>query len=478
MKNILLPFLVFLISLEMFAQTPCDNGFAGLYPCYGFDLLSNIPISTLANTTGTPEGSDIWGWTDSQTGKEYALVATTNSTAFVDITNPVNPIFLGRLDSENGNTSYWRDVKVYNNHAFIVGDNVGNHGMQVFDLTKLRNVTSPQSFSSDAVFTGVSSCHNIVINESKAVAYLVGCNTYSGGVHFVDISNPTSPQDLGGYAAAGYTHDAQVVTYNGPDTEHLGKEIYIGSNENKVVILDVTDPSNVIELSTFTYSQTKYTHQNWLTENHRYLFIGDELDEVNFGNNTKTIIADLQDLDNPSFSFDYYGTTEAIDHNGYVKGNWFYIANYRAGLRVIDISALASDPSSINEIGFFDTYPSNNGSGFNGLWSVYPFFDSGNIILSDIESGLFVVKANETLSNEEFVKESFSLYPNPTSNYITVSAYENTPIETVEIYSLSGRRVFKKLYPKSLEVRIPLSSLAKGVYFLKANSVVQKLIVN
>ena len=154
---------------------------AGEYPCNGYDLMSNIPVSELANTNGNPEGSDIWGWTDTTTGKEYAIAAMTNSTAFVDVTDPINPVFLGRLDSNAGN-NFWRDVKVYKNHAFIVADNVGAHGMQVFDLTKLRGVTTAQNFTADAIYTtdDLGSCHNIFINEDTGVAYLVGCKDARG----------------------------------------------------------------------------------------------------------------------------------------------------------------------------------------------------------------------------------------------------------------------------------------------------------
>jgi len=131
------------------ALFPCENGMAGEFPCDDFDLMSHIPISILATTAGNPEGSDIWGWTDPTTGNEYALVGTTNSTAFVDVTDPVNPIFLGRMETSAG-TNFWRDIKVYNNYAFIVADNVGSHGMQVFDLTRLRNVTNPpETFAPD-----------------------------------------------------------------------------------------------------------------------------------------------------------------------------------------------------------------------------------------------------------------------------------------------------------------------------------------
>ncbi len=150
-----------------YSQTPCVSGFAGEYPCNDYDLLSNVPVSTLANTLGSPEGSDVWGWTDPITGEEYAIAGMTNSMTFVDISDPVNPVYLGRMDTQSGNTSFWRDVKIYQNHAFIVADNVGNHGMQIFDLTRLRSVTSPQTSTADAVYNDVVlNLENDVTNKS------------------------------------------------------------------------------------------------------------------------------------------------------------------------------------------------------------------------------------------------------------------------------------------------------------------------
>ena len=170
----------------------CIDGMAGQFPCNGIDILAILNPNALGGAMA--EGSDVWGWTDASTGKEYALVAMSTGTAFVDITNPITPLMLGRLDT-NAGTNVWRDVKIYNNYAFIVADIVGNHGMQVFDLTKLRTVSNPpETFTADAIYTGVGSCHNLVINESEAVAYLVGCSsTNGGGPIFVDISNPTNP---------------------------------------------------------------------------------------------------------------------------------------------------------------------------------------------------------------------------------------------------------------------------------------------
>ena len=477
----LLPLFITVFTINIsFSQTDCSNGMAGEYPCKDYDLMSHIPVSTLANTSGNPEGSDIWGWTDPTTNKEYAIAAMTNSTAFVDVTDPVNPIFLGRLDTSGG-TSFWRDVKVYNNHAFIVADNAGNHGMQVFDLTKLRGISSPQNFNADAIYTGVGSCHNIVINEQSAVAYLVGCsNTNGGGPIFINISDPKNPTLMGDYTAEGYSHDAQVVTYTGPDSDYTNKEIYIGSNKDKVVILDVSDKSNVKKIANISYSQIGYTHQGWFTEDQRYFILGDETDEQDFGMNTRTLIFDFEDLDNPKLSSTYSGGSTAIDHNGYVKGDEFFMASYRAGMRVFDISNIGSgdNATSMVETGYFDTYPANNTTGFNGAWSLYPYFNSGNIIINDIERGLFVVRKKGTLSISNFeLRTKFSISPNPTKNNPTIRAKENLNVTAIEVFSILGRKVFSKENIHKKEFILPIHNLSKGMYLVKINHKITKKLV-
>jgi choice-of-anchor B domain-containing protein len=465
-----------LISFSCYSQAPCVGGFAGEYPCNNYDLLSNISVSTLANTSGNPEGSDVWGWTDPETGKEYAIAAMTNSTAFVDITDPINPVFLGRLNSNSG-SNYWRDVKIYGNYAFIVADNVGNHGMQVFDLTRLRDVTSPETLSPNVVYNDVTSCHNIVINEASAVAYLVGCNNYSGGPHFVDISDPLNPTSLGGYSLDGYTHDAQVITYNGPDTAYTGKEILVGSNENKVVILDVTDKSTIIKIAEFDYPQIGYTHQGWFTDDQRYFLLGDETDELNFGINTRTLVFDFQDLDNPTQIDTYYGASNAIDHNGYVQGTDFFMASYRAGMRVLDISNIGGTDNQLTEIGYFDTYPQNNGTAFNGAWSVYPYFASGNIIINDIERGLFVVRKSGTLGSVEVLKNRFSISPNPTNKNPIIKVTQNHQIKSVSVFNILGRRIFFKQNINDKEFVLPIEKNLKGVYIVKVNNIISKKLI-
>ena len=155
------------------------------------------------------------------------------------MSDPDNLLLIGILPTASVN-SIWRDIKVYNDHAYIVSE-ASNHGMQIFDLKRLRNVENmPSVFSPDIHYTDFGRAHNIVINEQTGYAYPVGNQDpgrsfsrdpghegglFDGGPIFINIQNPTSPVMEGGFSGVGYCHDAQAVIYDGPDSEHIGKEI-------------------------------------------------------------------------------------------------------------------------------------------------------------------------------------------------------------------------------------------------------------
>ncbi|MBZ0114544.1 MAG: choice-of-anchor B family protein [Thermoanaerobaculia bacterium] len=370
----------------------CIAGTADGYPCERVDLLEVMTPASL----GGGSGSDIWGWTDPLDDHEYALMGLSNGTAFVDITDPADPIYLGNLPTSSGNSS-WRDIKTYNNYAYIVADYDGAHGMQVFDLTDLRNVvTPPVTFVEAAHYSEFDSTHNIVINEESGFAYAVGISqvtsgsSCSGGLHMIDLANPIVPTFAGCFSADGYTHDAQCVNYIGPDSDHAGAEVCFNSNEDTLTIVDVSDKNAPVQLAREGYAGSGYTHQGWLTEDHLYYLMDDETDEIGSGHNTRTYIWDVQDLDAPALIGTYDSGNPATDHNLYIRGNFAYEANYRSGLRILALNDIAN--GNLSEIAYFDTFPDNNNVGTSQTWSVYPFFDSGTVIVSSTGGGLFVLR--------------------------------------------------------------------------------------
>lgn len=385
----------------------CTDGFADRFSCDNVDLLAFLPLSAIGGGRGTMT-NDVWGWTDPESGREYALVGLNDATAFVDVTDAHNPVYVGRLPKPEGVPSAsWRDIKVDENYAYIVADSAPNHGVQIFNLEHLREFDAePIIFEVDAHYDNVSAAHNIVINEDSAFAYVVGANsggeTCGGGLHMINIEDPEHPSFAGcfadvstGRAGTGYSHDAQCVIYNGPDEQYQGHEICIGSNETMISVADVTDKRNPVALGAATYPNVAYTHQGWFSEDHKYFYMNDELDEMSgLVEGTRTLIWDLQDLEDPIMVKEYVSDNPSIDHNLYIKGDLMFQSNYDSGLRILDIS----DRENIRPVAFFDTVPwGEDGGGFRGTWSNYPYFDSGIIVVTSMNEGVFIVKMKDDL---------------------------------------------------------------------------------
>jgi choice-of-anchor B domain-containing protein len=384
-------FLLLLINFQVFSTpfTPCDNstGMAGIFPCQKVDLMKQLPMTEMGGTENTT-GNDIWGWTDPETHKEYALMGMSNGTAFVDVTNPKTPKYLGILPSATSN-SIWRDIKTYKNYAYIVSEAFA-HGLQVFDLTQLRDIAQPPiEFTATLRYREFTHAHNIIINESTGFAYAVGTNTCNGGLHMMSLEDPANPTFVGCFSADGETHDAQCVTYIGPDVEHENQEICFNSNQDTITIVNVTDKNAPQQISRNSYDNFGFVHQGWLTEDQRYFLSDDELDEENFGHKTRTYIWDMLDLEAPVLMGYYQGPKDSIDHNIYIKGKLAYLTNYSSGLSIVDITDIEN--ANLKEVANFDSFPAHDMATFDGAWSNYPYFASGNIILSDFDKGLFIL---------------------------------------------------------------------------------------
>ncbi|QBR94101.1 choice-of-anchor B family protein [Nocardioides euryhalodurans] len=401
----------------------CRGGEAAGFPCKGIDLLSHVSREEL----GLSFVNDIWGWTDHTRGRHhagaqgkgkhgkdkgrhgkrhhYALIGGAEGTVFVDITNPRRPDIVGTLPTHSTvGGEFWRDIKVYEDHAYIVSEHEG-HQMQVFDLTQLRGVRgAPVTFEETAVYDigGAGNTHNLNINEDTGYAYLVGTSTCRGGLHMVDLDDPAAPAYAGCFDGHGYIHDTQCVVYRGPDREYRGREICFNANaefvgptiediENTLSIVDVTDKEQPVALSRVFYGQDGYSHQGWLDDKQRYYIHGDELDEQLRGINTRTRVWDVSDLDDPEVNGVYDNATTSIDHNQYTKDGRSYHSNYTSGLRIYDNSQL--DDGELEEVAYFDLYPENDDPTFEGgTWSNYPYYDREDFVaVSSIDRGLFVL---------------------------------------------------------------------------------------
>lgn len=386
----------------------CDDGIAaGQFECDNVNMWSHVSLAELGGGEHDITFiNDIWGWTDSATRKDYALLGTSTGTVFVDISDKLRPVVNGFLPTaSSAGGDFWRDIKVHEDHAFIGSEN-SNHGIQVFDLTRLRDFDGTYTtYDSDARYTGVGSSHNININTDTGYLFIVGAhpsqsmNDCGFGLHMVDVSEPTSPTFAGCWDGDGYVHDTQCVIYEGPDADYRGQELCFNSTPGvaggptngspSVSVTDVTDKANPARIFDAPYIGA-YSHQGWLTEDQSTFYHGDEIDELATHTTTVTRVWDVNDLDAPVQTDPLIRGTAAIDHNMYTEGDLMYQSNYTSGLRITDVS----DPTNPVEVGFFDIYPENDDASFEGgSWSNYPYFRQPNVVaVSSIDRGLFILQ--------------------------------------------------------------------------------------
>lgn len=358
-----------------------DNRDVDQFKSDNVKLLSWLPLNAFEGEHNS--GNDCWGYV-SPSGREYAIIGLEKGFGIVEVTEPANPKIVGTI---MGPASLWHDVKVIGEYAYGVSE--GGAGIQVIDMRKVDD--GEVRLVQNKTQAGHSTTHNIAANPETGFLYLCGANFANGGLVAVSTADPENPTIVGAWSDM-YVHDAQVVIMKeGP---LKGREIAFcasgfgnGSGETGLRIVDVTDKTNMHTIGMTTWDQPAYSHQCWLSEDQKTLFLNDELDEQTYGKTTTTHIMDVSDPTNPREAGSFTSGSNAIDHNLYVKGQFVYEANYRSGLRVFD----AADPMNPQQIAFFDTYPSDDHPAFNGAWSCYPYLPSGIVLISDIERGLFVV---------------------------------------------------------------------------------------
>jgi len=390
------------------ADEACVNGLAGQFECNNISLLAHIPVSDFP--TNSSGANDIWGHVDLNTMKEYALLGLRRGVALVDVSNPINPVIINAIQGQN---TTWRDIKVlqyfnidtykWEAYAYATADSA-SEGLTIMDLSNpdeglvlvKRDVSDSQAHN--IYISNVDYGLNIRNSAAVPQAHILGASNFGGSMRSYFLTNPEDlapSYSLRGATRNDYTHDASSLLVNDEraerdcvNTTSAGCTVMLDFNEKTLRLWDHSNLKSAVELSSVSYPDAEYTHSGWWSEDRQYVILHDELDEQRRGLNTTVHLFDISDLNEPTLVSTWVGSTRAIDHNGFVRGNKYYMSNYERGVTILDLS----DPLAPAELGYFDTFPSSTNAGFNGVWGVYPYLPSGIILASDIQGGLYILK--------------------------------------------------------------------------------------
>ena len=393
--------------------TPCVGGTVNGMACMNIDLLSHVGMVDISASPAN--AADVWGFVDLNTNREYAIVGFDIGTAVFDVTDAENPREVGFID---GQATSWRDIKVYqywnaaesrwNAQAYITTE--ATDGLFIIDLSDLPHSVQRVNYNGDFMTahnvyaTNTDFGTGLTLTGTPPSIIVAGSNIDNGPYRAYALNNPKAPNFAAQPGSGGndYMHDAasMVITDNRMNTDCVNAttycELLFDFNENTFDIWDITNTNAPVRLSSTGYVNARYVHSGWWSEDKQYLFVHDELDERNVGLNTTLRVFSLADLNAPVSAGTWTGPTRAIDHNGFVRGNRYYMSNYSRGLTILDISNV----TNIQTVGRIDTFPGSDSFLFVGAWGTYPFFHSGNIAISDIDSGFYMV-ADRTLDVPE-----------------------------------------------------------------------------
>ena len=358
--------------------------------------LAQIPLKNIqlyANRNDYPPAPGSWGYSACwgyvhPDGREYAILGTHDGTAIYNVTDPANVHFVKLIP---GLASNWREMKAYRNwiyvvtEAYMMSPSGIQPGLQIIRMTDPENPVLAATYG-----INFNRSHTVAVDTSRAILICNGTNYYDTaaqtttvtGMRILSLANPESPVEIAAWplgpsqtTAPYYVHDC--VPFG---NRLYASSIYAGTQR----IFAFTDPAHPTEIKSWTYPAAYYTHSCWPDAARDRLYVCDE-------QNGQTLrVFDISNETAPVLVNQWTSNPQAIAHNPRVSGTDLWVANYTEGVRALDVF----DPTHPVEWGYADSYGGASG-GYNGVWEVYPFFPSGTVIASDMNTGLYVYRPDK-----------------------------------------------------------------------------------
>ncbi len=322
----------------------------------------NVNVTLLSHLDSYGSYNDCWGYSGG--GREYAFLGEFSGVSIIDITDPAGIYEVAYIP---GFSSGWRDMKTFQNYLYIVNESGG--GLQIVDLSSL-----PTSAVLVNTWDGLFTSHNIFVDEPAGIMYAEGEG--EAAVRVISLADPVNPVQLSTLGIE--CHDFYAAN---------GRLFVAEGGQRSIGIYDVSNPAQPELLKRMTIPNSGYAHNVWVSADGNFMMTTEETAH-------KTVkMWDVGNLQQISLLSEYLGESK-LAHNIFIKNNLAYLSHYTSGMKIIDIS----DPGNIFEVGGYDTYQPGDATTFRGAWGVYPFTANGSILISDMQSGLYVVDYNCSIS--------------------------------------------------------------------------------
>lgn len=404
--------------------------------------------------------NEVWGLSVNDT--EYAIIGSTAGTHFINVTDPMSPSqdFFVKGASYGGHIIH-RDYHDFAGYLYAVADEdtgVDKSTLQIIDISDLPNSIEVVYDSRDRI----RKAHNIFIDSSAATLYafaVKGGDDPYAPVRIYDISDPVNPTLMESYrfgidgVEVGHIHDGFVKD----------DIAFLNAGNDGLLIVDFSDklaPEVLTHLVGTDYPESGYNHSGWLSEDGNYYYFADET----WGTDMK--VYDVSDPRNIQLeeTFDCGNDSQfSIPHNQIVHCNFLFTSYYYDGLQVYDIS----DPTSPNRILHYPTSGISPRANYEGAWGVYPFLPSGNILVSDMQNGLFIIEnhpnfCTPTATEEELIEDlQTQVIPNPNNGQFVIEAQDE--IEQIRLFNANGQVIYESSGQKTKSINI--RHFHPGVYF-------------
>ncbi|QRO02366.1 hypothetical protein JRI60_04075 [Archangium violaceum] len=230
--------------------------------------------------------------------------------------------------------NYWNGVWAKDNALYVAS---ASSGVVVFDISKPEEPRMLRSYPGGRI-----DVHTVFVEGDRLYAMSPDAQPQT---FIYDISMPTAPVLLGGYAEPGATTNAQLG-YPHDALAYEGR-LYINHWSGGYFIVDVSDPTQPRKLSTYTYPYAT-SHANAVGR------FGERLIAFEGGENwgAHLRVLDVTDPTSPRRIGEYELEENASIHNMVLKGEKLYVAHYQHGVRVLDVS----EPEKPRQVGYYNTY--------------------------------------------------------------------------------------------------------------------------